>query len=1608
MSARLEARSSSNPDRVSPKLPVCCLPVHRMFAIAFLFLLVFPTGLFGQGFQSRFSMPEGLLMVAPREVEVLLSDAQDSIAREQWGEAVIALGQLLGLEDEALEQGLGEDYFLPLAGGGNKGPRTVLGQAKQMLESLPEGAKQSVELRYGVRARQLLEQGIEQEDISALRQVASRYSFTEAGLDAALLLANRDLSEGSLASAQLMLERLVDQAKARDRFGPSLGVLALATKIATSSRPDSLLLLERVRGYFPNVSVEWDGAKIGWNDKTTADSILDSLSKEPYERIARTVRWPMFEGGQYDRNGNTIGGRPVPILRWLVDLHESTQHKEDLERTLRKQISERKSHVIPTRYPVATPNGLVLIPTYDQRILAIDTRTGKIRWPIVFSGTPLGFAFDNPRELDGYSLGLPAPDYLIRRVWGDFTTSQISVDTQRVYSISETGAAEVGESFAIAQNGRFGRNGMIRTNNVLQAWSLPEEGKLLWECGGVATSSAPELTGALFLGAPLPTAEELLVLAELNGEVYLVSLEPATGRLRWKQPLAANQGTTISLDPQRKSFGLSPTLDGSLVLCPTLSGFLVAYDLDRRELAWSKSYPLNPSLTPGAAFNFVGGMDLRETDPMMARPLNTYVISQSGVSVFAPANGTAIYGVSNADGQELWQVGLEESSSFRFVAGIWNDIVVLVYAQELLGIDLKTGQPAWPTIGFPNGAHVVGKCVRSDSKLLVPLANQQLAEIDLVQGTIISTMRTERALGNLAVVGTQLLSVSPYELSCYSIRDSFQQELLEELKRSGETAGTMLKQGELDLASGEIDSALTNLERALEQSPNDKNVQRSLVKAASIALRSDFDKYVDRVKKYQALTFDMDRPSYLRIVIHGLEKQGKWDEALVKLLELSDGRMNRRVDQLNDGQDVDINNRWSIQEDVWISARLARIAERVSAEGWDKLKVQIAERLAPEATRDPSVLRMRLQHFDGLPYTDEAKLRYLKTLGNRNLIDAEYLLPVLPNPLGVAGWSEEMKGEIQRAKAAIYLRGERPMKAWLELGQDNAAFIELAKSLTGRFQPGVLRFNEQSSLLDRFQTRQALASQNVTWPTGKVVVSTTSTMDPRNLREGADGVHESSHACTVVERVGTSFEGWQVYYHSGLLQLFNRTTGEDVQYLLDVSRPDKSVIPRIYALESLLIVELKDQLIAIDLFHATMSEQDGQLWTLSFGSDATEPMLERGRGRSNTIERNSWGMPVQRRAFRIATLSRHGVVVQSNDELVAYHPLTGIRQWVLQGFKNASFIRKDNLLYAVVPGANKIQVIDLRDGFVTKEISTDQEGWAPIATVANRWLFSPIRTGNNDVANRMRLRLVEPTTGEVVLKGDHTIDTRLAIAEDFGAIALRTDGTMTYWNAKTGEEVIQKVEVEGKFSSITAQVFGDIAMVLPYAGSMELERVVVAPQMRTDPTVAGCAGRVFAVNLKDGSLAWEKSLPVKHFLFPLSQNRESPAAVFLRSLNLANVRGMTMNFTSIALVDVRTGRLLYQKHDLPAQLGDSFRQQLYPAIAEMQFRYLGNLVKVRWSDEAWEEQQVDDSLVVGELDFESFKSTAESMVEKLKAQGGLPGNGGQVPQPQLPQVPPIR
>src|SRR5262249_39804488 len=87
-----------------------------------------------------------------------------------------------------------------------------------------------------------------------------------------------------------------------------------------------------------------------------------------------------------------------------------------------------------------------------------------------------------------------------------------------------------------------GRNELVQ-RSLLRAYDL-DNGKLLWEAGG--ERGPQELRDSYFLGAPLPLGGKLYVLAEQNGELRLVCLDPprddrSPPTIVWTQTLATMQ-----------------------------------------------------------------------------------------------------------------------------------------------------------------------------------------------------------------------------------------------------------------------------------------------------------------------------------------------------------------------------------------------------------------------------------------------------------------------------------------------------------------------------------------------------------------------------------------------------------------------------------------------------------------------------------------------------------------------------------------------------------------------------------------------------------------------------------------------------------------------------------------------------------------------------------------------------------------------------------------------------------------------------------------------------------------------------------------------------------
>src|SRR5690606_16901573 len=110
--------------------------------------------------------------------------------------------------------------------------------------------------------------------------------------------------------------------------------------------------------------------------------------------------------------------------------------------------------------------------------------------------------------------------------------------------------------------------------NTLTAYDLRTEGKRIWEVTG---ENHRQLAGCFFLGAPISVDGSLYVLAEFNNAIHLVQLNPETGALQRKQPLA-NLERSVRFDVGRRLAGAPPTYSNGLILCPPGAGSVVAVD----------------------------------------------------------------------------------------------------------------------------------------------------------------------------------------------------------------------------------------------------------------------------------------------------------------------------------------------------------------------------------------------------------------------------------------------------------------------------------------------------------------------------------------------------------------------------------------------------------------------------------------------------------------------------------------------------------------------------------------------------------------------------------------------------------------------------------------------------------------------------------------------------------------------------------------------------------------------------------------------------------------------------------------------------------------------
>ena len=1419
-----------------------------------------------------------------------------------------------------------------------------------------------MDLRYGTQAEQLLEQAIAESDWERVASVASKYGFTSAGQDASVILGQHWLRKGDARRASRLFSKAFRQKSAAMRFGPELGILAASTLHSAGMESDAISVFEFTRKQFDQGEFNWRGTNVRWDGRSVLSSVdFDKMELSGQQSIDRIIKQPYYQSGIATRNADTDAGIPLPFFSWHAELHESEPHKDNLEQTLKQKLPDGKWNLIPSRYPISV-GPWIIASTYDQRIIAIDTLTGVLRWQCTYSGMPMGFSMDRYLGRDGHSYNLPAPDYLAKRVWGETMLGGISSDGERIYNISEMPAFDIAESFALGPNARVAKPKGSPSYNVLQCWSVREEGKAKWEVGGQKSTTEPRLAGTLFLGAPLPHENELLILGELNSDLFLHSIEPETGKLRWRQPLTTNYGT-LANDLLRRSTGAIPAIDGSIVICPTLSGYLVAYDKVNRSILWAFKYPIRPDLsTSNQASAFGGQMDLTDLSPLTPRSADNSVVISDGVVLFAPADGVDAYGIQIEDGSLLWKLSNSSAAPIRYIAGAWNKTAVVVCQNSVVAVDIKSGKSKWPKIELPESQQVIGRGVRKQGTYLVPTSGQNIIQIDLLKGLITDSVRVEQPLGNLISVGDRLICATPFELDCYSVKEAFQTQLKEELQRNSTSVVGLARQSELAMAKGDFDGALDYLEQARKTDPNNADVILLINKAGIAALTADFDKYVNRVDLLGNLVVDREKAPYLRLLIKGFQKQGKNKETLATLFEMSNLRTSQRQEQMSGVANIELSSQWSIQEDRWIATQFRNVIAKLTPTELVELETQFAPELESMRVLPSHVRRVKLAHYDAIRQTEAMRLESAKTLVlQKDYLQAERLLA--SDNLFDENKSDFIDADARRdILASIYVRIKRFDLAAKYV--DASRFEELVRDLNGA--------RTNSMPLPATQSAPNAQTKPVDeWPTGKVNVSIEQSDDiPLNRAIRMD----PTTTCKWKTRIGDALSGWEIKTGGVNVVFTNLANGVTFQVYVDPGNQDKFVVPTVHSVDSIVLLEVNRQIIAVDTLTGSMREQESDLWRQQF--DLELPDMDGIRGQ------RSWGLPSNKTSFKVASVSRSGIIVLSEDELACCDLMTGAKIWTRKGFLGCSFTSENGNLLVHDPKNRSILKLDVLDGTTLSQIPLEGDSGPAVASIGRYWLLS------SEGQKQMGLRLVDSRDGKTILSGDFTPTAKVALDGETGLVILKESGELTYWNLLDQTEFVRKINVDSKFKQVSLQRFGDTMLLMLVGVEKEPVKPKIGPDAG-DPNFVPVSGRVHALSAKDASDVWQQSSIVSNFSFPISQARTSPAVVFVRMLSFSRVANASqVDCMSIAVMDVRNGKLLFSSDEIvPATRGLPFTQEILADQNTMKIDYLGVSVELNWTNTADTEEPV---FNFGSFQYADLKKRIEAKVTGVKPSGLQP------------------
>ncbi len=1431
--------------------------------------------------------PRGPTFVTNREMTRRLKIAKERIAGNDYRSAVRYLQSILDdPEDWFLDQTHQSQPAIP----GNPGKANSVQvpslkfAAEQLIALLPKDGRETYRQNYGLTASILLKEAVAAGDLEKLRAISRQYFHTPAGYEAVFRLGLIAADKGDSLAGALHFQRLQKVPQAAEMFEPILSLNLAFCYGEIGFKEETRKALLELKRKSPGGKIRVGRKSVELFDRQDqAEAWLAALMKpNGFRPTTHEEQWLLFRGN-LNRNATSAPASPVGPVAWSRSTireegvfgfspADSTRIERTLEELRKARSQDKKLLPVPSTHPLIV-NDLAIFRTL-QNVQAVDLNTGEIRWktantdPVLRPVLAHQSAVEPPVE-EPSPFGSPRPQiptaleaFLIQRDWRDMTHSLLSSDSQHVYAVEDVGLTDGMNYVAPSPNDPL----ICNPHNKLLAYDVAH-GRAQWEVGGHLLLKGNPLAGTFFLGPPLPIGSELYCLGERNEEISLMTLDSATGKLIWEQRLVS---PTMGLmaNRERRQTGLSPAFGQGVLVCPTATGAVIGVDLSRRMLLWAYQYESNQT-EDDLATDMVwrqGRMSVWQQTSVQpeSRWADSVPLVAQGFVLITPSDSNELHCLELSTGTLKWKVNRNQGV---YLAGVENELAIVVGRSEIQAFQLRDGKHAWTdtaTIPQPAGRGFFG-----NGKFHLPLSTGEIATLDLKTGRQLARTKLPGGpdLGNMISAGGRVVFQSTTSVGAFKPWGQLQKEMQQTFQKNPDDAQALALRGLLAFHRGEEAKAIADLQKSWVIQPREET-RRLLVETLLDRLQKDpAGSQNQRGQLRELLRTSGERERYLMLTAQSATDAPARAQAFRDYLKLA----------------ISLGETWELQKvrtghlarsDTWITARIQQLAEKADAKElvhWDQIVKQEIE--GALKTLSASSTWKILSCCPRLPSVVKAQLELVKSWGNTQ---TQFVKVRRLEQLRLSG-----QADIQQA-------------ATLELAE---TYISLGREVEAYPLIQELGKNWPKSWKENFQT----------WKPAEKVDWSQRTLSAK-LQERQVAVLPET-IVKVRSAQNTPYAQWTFSVEQQAGRLMARDENGEIRWHLDLAETAGPIIDveamTISLNGHLALVTFDLHFTVLDLL--TRQNTAKVLWS--------EMLFEEGTDISARIRRRrhlAFGPPVEEgeeSLGRAALVGEDVVVYQVGGRLTAAEALTGKPLWVREDISPESrLIGGDQHLVLIAPGGMTARILRGLDGETVRRL--------PLPLPKNQFAFDGEHLLHWTTTNQWRnleclnlrtgkLRWKIPCPKETLLRHVGTEELALLHSNGQFLVVSKVDG-LSKINGRIEPDKLRK----------SFQVFRlDQCYLLLTEQDVAGQPGVRANPFRTIPNATPVNGPVYAFDRKSGELLWKTQ--IENQSLDILPPFNSPVILFYtRRAPGPGIRGIGSNTYLVRLIDLRTGKLLFEHNRL--------------------------------------------------------------------------------------------